>query len=208
MPMLVAKRALARLEEGNARFVAHSRGNAADVSAQQRAGLVDGQEPFAIILGCSDSRVPAELVFDQGLGDLFVVRVAGNIAAQSQLGSIELAAERFGTRLVVVMGHSHCGAITTAVDCLLSGELPGSPNLRFIVEKIRPAVEPLFDTDLRHDRDRLIAAGVRANVHATVHQLRDGTPVLGALAAEAGLIVTAAEYDLRTGAVEFIDDLR
>ena len=118
--MLNARQAFQRLREGNLRFVSNQAFQSLQAHPGVRADLSNGQEPFAVILGCSDSRVPAELVFDQGFGDLFVIRVAGNIVAPSQVGSVEFAASRFGTRLVVVMGHSQCGAIA-AYSCLFGG---------------------------------------------------------------------------------------
>src|SRR5258706_13025023 len=121
----------------------------------RRRELAAGQEPFAIILGCSDSRVPAEIVFDQGLGDLFVIRVAGNIVAPSQIGSVEFAAERFGTRLVVVLGHSRCGAIQATLEELALPTEGKSRNLRSIVDRIRPSVEALMATDLKSDHAAL-----------------------------------------------------
>src|SRR5213080_3659874 len=139
--MITALDALARLRDGNRRFVANQTRGPALSGPARRAVLVAGQEPFAIILGCSDSRVPAELVFDQGFGDLFVIRVAGNIVAPSQVGSVEFAASRFGTRLVVVMGHSQCGAVVATLD-EVQGRAPNqSRNLRSIVDRIRPSVE-------------------------------------------------------------------
>src|SRR5436853_6559583 len=147
--MITAVEALARLRDGNRRFVANQTRAPALSDHARRAALVAGQEPFAIVLGCSDSRVPAELVFDRGFGDLFVIRVAGNIVAPSQVGSVEFAAARFGTRLVVVMGHSQCGAITATVDELLGRSTTESANLRSIVDRVRPSVERLL-ADSRH----------------------------------------------------------
>src|SRR6476659_6660416 len=132
--------ALDRLREGNARFVANESRPSDAADQALRARLVAGQAPFAIVLGCSDSRVPAELVFDQGFGDLFVIRVAGNIVAPSQVGSVEFAAARYGTPLVVVMGHSQCGAILATLE-ELQQPTSQSRNLRSIVDRIRPSVE-------------------------------------------------------------------
>lgn len=202
--MIPANEALERLQEGNKRFAANVRGADAILSQVRRAELVNHQAPFAIVLGCADSRVPAEIVFDQGLGDLFVVRVAGNIVAPSQIGSVEFAAERFGTRLVVVMGHTHCGAVGATVDHLLTNE-PATAHLGSIVDRIRPAVRPLLGTSLAGDRDGLVRAAVRANVLASAHQLRSSTALLERLTRENGLLVVGAEYDLETGVVEFFD---
>jgi carbonic anhydrase len=166
---------------------------------------VAGQEPFAIVLGCSDSRVPAELVFDQGLGDLFVIRVAGNIVAPSQIGSVEFAATRYDTRLVVVLGHSQCGAILATLDELRRPAGNQSPSLRSIVDRVRPSVETLFATELRHDTDALVRQAVRANVRASVNQLRHGSEILEGLVHHGGMLVVGAEYSLETGIVDFFE---
>ena len=171
----------------------------------RRQSLTGGQTPFAIILGCSDSRVPAELVFDQGLGDLFVIRVAGNIVAPSQVGSIEFAAERFGTPLVVVPGHSQCGAVCATLEELERPANSRSPNLSSIVDRIRPAVEPLLDTGHNRDRDELIARAVHANIRKATDQLRHGSAILERLIRERRLLVAGAHYSLETGLVEFLD---
>jgi carbonic anhydrase len=167
--------------------------------------LAAGQEPFAIILGCSDSRVPAEIVFDQGLGDLFVIRVAGNIVASSQVGSVEFAAERFGTRLVVVLGHSRCGAVLATLEELRRPTENQSRNLRSIVDRIRPSVGALLATELRHDPDALVRHAVRANVCVSANHLRHGSEVLEQLIQRDGLLVVGAEYSLETGVVGFFD---
>jgi carbonic anhydrase len=199
--------ALQRLRDGNRRFVSNVRGVESLVTQARRVDLVAGQEPFAIILGCSDSRVPAELVFDQGLGDLFVIRVAGNIVAPSQVGSVEFAATQFGTRLVVVLGHSRCGAILATLDALRGPEESHSRNLRSIVDRVRPSVEALLATDLRHDADALVREAVRANVCASVDHLRRGSEILEDLIANDGLLVVGAEYSLESGVVDFFDGL-
>ena len=197
--------ALERLREGNRRFASGEPAAHALQSEARRAELVFSQEPFAIILGCADSRVPAEIVFDQGLGDLFVIRVAGNIVAPSLVGSVEFAAERFGTRLVVVLGHSSCGAILATVEDLLTpGDHP-SRNQRAIVERVRPSVEGLLATELRHDPEALVRHAVRLNIRASADHLRHGSDVLEQLIAEDGLLVVGAEYSLETGEVEFFD---
>jgi carbonic anhydrase len=196
-----------RLRDGNRRFVSNVRGPDALASEARRAEVAAGQEPFAIILGCSDSRVPAEIVFDQGLGDLFVIRVAGNIVAPSQIGSVEFAAERFGTRLVVVLGHSQCGAILATIDELRRPTINQSRNLRSIVDRVRPAVEPLLRTELQHDPDALVRNAVRANVRVSAGHLRHGSEVLEQLIDRDGLSVVGAEYSLETGSVDFFDGL-
>ncbi len=203
--MLSAREALERLQEGNRRFAAHAGVGEAALDPGRRARLAGGQEPFAIVLGCSDSRVPAEIVFDQGLGDLFVIRVAGNIVAPSQVGSVEFAAERFGTRLVVVLGHTQCGAITATVEELQRPRETQSRNLRAIVDRVRPSVESLMATDLRHDLPALVSHAVRANIRASVSHLRHGSQVLEQLIQERELLVVGAEYSLETGVVDFFE---
>jgi carbonic anhydrase len=203
--MVSAREALKRLQEGNSRFASNVRGSDAFLSHTRRAELTMGQQPFAIILGCSDSRVPAEIVFDQGLGDLFVIRVAGNIVAPSQVGSVEFAAERFGTRLVVVLGHSQCGVILATLDELRRPTENQSRNLQAIVDRVRPSVEGLLATELRHDTDALVGQAVRANIRTAVHHLRHGSPVLEQLIQEDGLLVVGAEYSLESGVVDFFD---
>jgi carbonic anhydrase len=203
--MIPARDALTRLREGNRRFVSDALPSDADVSQRRRTELASSQEPFAIILGCSDSRVPAEIVFDQGLGDLFVVRVAGNIVAPSLVGSVEFAAARFNTRLVVVLGHSQCGAITATLEELSRTSETQSRNLRSIVDRVRPSVEPLLQTELARDPEALVRQAVRANIRASANHLRHGSALLEQLIAEDGLLVVGAEYSLETGLVDFFD---
>ena len=203
--MASAREALTRLRDGNLRFASNVRGSDAFVSHTRRADLAAGQQPFAIVLGCSDSRVPAEIVFDQGLGDLFVIRVAGNIVAPSQVGSVEFAAARFGTRLVVVLGHSQCGVILATIEELRRPTENQSRNLQSIVDRVRPSVEGLLATDLRHDSEGLVKQAVRANIRASANQLRHGSQVLEQLIQDDGLLVVGAEYSLETGVVEFFD---
>jgi carbonic anhydrase len=205
--VIPARPALERLQEGNRRFVSEAPRHNALASQARRSAVAAGQEPFAIILGCSDSRVPAELVFDQGLGDLFVIRVAGNIVAPSQVGSVEFAAARFGTRLVVVLGHSQCGAVLATLDELQRPTANHSRHLHSIVDRIRPSVEPLLATGLRADHDALVHDAVRANVRASANHLRHGSDVLERLIAHEGLVVVGAEYSLETGVVDFFDGL-
>jgi carbonic anhydrase len=202
--MIPAAEALERLREGNRRFAANL-ATAAVSHPARRAELVDGQEPFAIILGCSDSRVPAELVFDQGFGDLFVIRVAGNIVAPSQVGSVEFAAARFNTRLVVVMGHSQCGAVIAALDDVLGRTNEQSRNLRSIVDRVRPSVEAARAGRQDDAEDAWLREAVRANVRASVDHLRHGSGLLEQLIAREGLVVVGAEYSLETGVVTFLD---
>lgn len=203
--MISAREALERLKEGNRRFVAGVRSTDTLASPTRLAELAAGQEPFAVILGCSDSRVPVEIVFDQGLGDLFVIRVAGNVVASSQIGSVEFAAERFGTRLVVVLGHSRCGAVQATLEELQRPTETQSRNLRSIVDRVRPSVEGLLAAGLAQNPDALMARAIRANVRASVGHLRYGSDVLEQLAQSDGLWVVGAEYSLETGCVEFYD---
>ena len=206
--MISAQQALAQLQEGNRRFVSGAPHRDAHMSPKRRSELANGQAPFAAILGCSDSRVPVELVFDQGLGDLFVIRVAGNIVAPSQVGSVEFAAERFGTRLVVVLGHSRCGAVTATLEELLRPTptlTNQSRNIYSIVERIRPGIEGLLETNLRHDPDELVHHAVRANIRASANHLRHGSQIIEQLIQSDGLLVVGAEYSLETGVVEFFD---
>ena len=203
--MLTAQEALERLKSGNARFVKGETTQQKLLTHQERAEMASEQNPFAIVLGCSDSRVPAEMVFDQGLGDLFVIRVAGNIVAPSQVGSVEFAAERYDCAVVVVLGHSHCGAIQATIGTLMNPDQPPSSNLMSIVNRVRPSVEILMQTDLKDDLKKLSAHAVRSNVFASVNQLRHGSAVLEQLIAKGKMIVVGAEYSLETGEVIFFD---
>ena len=203
--MISASEALQRLREGNRRFVAGVRARETLTIEAQRNALAAGQEPFAIILGCSDSRVPAEIVFDQGLGDLFVIRIAGNIVAESQVGSVEFAAARFGTRLVVVLGHSQCGVVQAALEELRHQADHPSRNVRSIVDRVRPSMEALLATGLRDDPGALIEQAVRANIRASASQLRHGSEVLEQLIRDEGLFVVGAEYSLESGEVDFFE---
>jgi carbonic anhydrase len=201
--MITAQEALRQLKEGNGRFVSGARSGDRLTNQARRNELATGQEPFAIILGCSDSRVPAEIVFDRGLGDLFVIRVAGNIVASSQIDSVEFAAARFGTRLVVVLGHSQCGAILATLEALQQPSDRRSSNLRSIVDRVRPSVEALLATDLRYDHETLVQQAVRANIHTSVNHLRHGSAVLDQLIQNEELLIVGAEYSLETGVVDF-----
>ena len=193
--------ALERLREGNRRFAAGLRSMEVLATHTRRSDLLAGQRPFAIVLGCSDSRVPAEIVFDQGLGDLFVIRAAGNVVAPSQVGSVEFAATQYDTRLVVVLGHSQCGAIAATLEELSQPSATRSRNLQSIVNRIRPSVETLLATELRHNPAALARQAVKANVQASVDHLRHGSEVLKDLVAGSGLRIVGAEYlgDRRRG---------
>jgi carbonic anhydrase len=203
--VISAREGLNLLREGNRRFVADVRSHDTLPSRARRIELAAGQEPFAAILGCSDSRVPVEIVFDQGLGDLFVIRVAGNIVAPSQVGSVEFAAEQFGSRLVVVLGHSKCGAIEATLEQLQRPKENQSHNLHSIVDLVRPSVEGLLATDLKYDLEELKHQAVRANIRASANHLRHGSEIIEHLIRNDGLLVVGAEYSLETGVVDFFD---
>lgn len=203
--MIPANEALARLKEGNARFVSGNTQLDPHFMQKERGQLVGGQAPFAVVLGCSDSRVPVEIVFDQGLGDLFVIRVAGNVVALSQIGSVEFAAVNFGVRLVVVLGHTQCGAVKATLDELREPSANPSRNLASIVDRVRPSVAGLLDTELRNDPVALEAAAVRSNVRVSVSGLRHGSEILENLIDTDGLMIVGAEYSLETGQVEFFN---
>jgi carbonic anhydrase len=206
--MLTAREALERLTQGNERFATNVRSLDALLSHARRPDMPEGQNPFAIILGCSDSRVPAEVVFDQGLGDLFVIRVAGNIVAPSQVGSVEFAAARFGTRLVVVMGHTRCGAIQATVDSVRDPALDAaSRNIASIVDRVRPAVLSVATPELRAQPEEWIRRATRANVRVSVNHLRHGSSILEELIQRDGLRVVGAEYSLDSGRVDFFDTI-
>jgi len=200
-----AEKALAELKAGNQRFVAGKNNQDPSALRNRRNEVASGQNPFAVILGCSDSRVPAELVFDQGLGDLFVIRVAGNIVAPSQIGSVEFAVSQYDTHLVVVLGHTQCGAVCATVEDLKRSGDQSSKNIQSIVHRIRPVVEPFRYTDLWQDDNRLIAAAVRANVLASANQLRHGSEILENLIENHNLLIVCAEYNLDTGEVEWLN---
>src|SRR5689334_21656265 len=203
--MISAREALARLQAGNRRFASDTAERTRLLGAARRAELATQQAPFAIVLGCSDSRVPAEIIFDQGLGDLFVIRVAGNIVAPSQIGSVEFAVYRFATPLVVVVGHTLCGGVGATLDVLQNRAGPGSRGLMSIVDRIRPAIEPLVQTDLAAQPDALMRASIRANVRASANQLRHGSEIIERLVSERRLAVVGGVYDLATGEVDFFD---
>jgi len=203
--MISATDALLELRDGNRRFVAGEVDAASMAGRAHQAGMSNGQTPFAIVLACSDSRVPVELVFDQGFGDLFVIRVAGNVVAPSQIGSIEFAASQFDTKLVVVLGHSNCGAVIATLKELSLEKTHRSPNLRAIVDRVRPAIEPLLETHRDSDDQALMGAAVRANIQASVEKLSHGSLILEQLINNSELTIVGAEYSIETGKVEFFD---
>jgi len=204
--MISAEAALERLREGNRRFVSDEVSDETLASREHRAGAATPQNPFAIILACSDSRVPTELIFDRGIGDLFVIRVAGNIVAPSQIGSIEYAAKQFNTQLVVVLGHSDCGAIIATLQELALKDSHRSPNLRAIVDRVRPALEPVLADDCDVDNEAVISACVRANIRASVEKLQHGSLILEQLIESGDLKIVGAEYSIETGNIEFFED--
>ncbi len=202
--MKSAEQALQMLQEGNKRFVAGIR----DEDSPHISDLIkvqDRQNPFAIILGCSDSRVPAEIIFDQGMGDLFVIRIAGNIVAPSQLGSIEFAVEQFGTPLVLVLGHSSCGAVSATLEDIRNPAAENSSNVFSIVKRIRPVVENLLKSESTQDRQAVLEAAIKANIMASVKQLQTESPLLQTYIEKKQLLIVGAEYSLTTGEVEFLD---
>jgi carbonic anhydrase len=203
--MTSALDALTRLREGNKRFAAGTLKLGTSNTSERRLELAEGQDPFAIILGCSDSRVPAEIVFDQGLGDLFVIRVAGNIVAPSQVASVEFAADTFGTRLVVVLGHSNCGAITATVDALRRPADQRTRHLGSIIDRVTPSVEPLLAAGSNLEYADLVHQAVRANIRVSADHLRHGSELLERMIRDTGLMVVGAEYSLETGLVDFFD---
>ncbi len=202
--MVSAREALDRLREGNRRFASNVKADAKRIG-QRPAEVADKQEPFAIILGCSDSRVPAEIIFDQGLGDLFVIRVAGNIVAPSQIGSIEFATQKFGTQLVVVLGHTHCGAVEATIDELQQPAEKQSRNIAAIVSRIQPSVIDLLERGNVTNRDELMHKAIRENVRFSVNALRHGSEIIEELIGNGELLIVGAEYSLDTGIVEFFD---
>jgi len=205
--MITANEALKKLQDGNQRFASGVRSIDTLVKQVQRSELVERQSPFAIILGCSDARVPAEIIFDQGLGDLFVIRVAGNIVAPSQLGSIEFAVKQFGSPLVVVLGHSKCGAVTATLDELKNPSEKQSSNVLSIVDRIRSTVEPLFNKELLKNPQQLLESAIRANIIASTNQLKHESKMLEKLIQQDTLTIVGAEYSLETGKVHFFRDI-
>lgn len=200
--MITAQEALSRLLEGNKRFVMDEQDKSALPTQSRRHELLAGQNPFAVVLGCSDSRVPLEMIFDQGLGYLFVIRVAGNIVAPSQIGSIEFAVEQFGTPLVVVLGHSNCGAVKATLEQLKRPTDNRSPNLKSIVGRISPAVETLVERQPELSADELMPLAIRANIRASVNQLQHGSSILEGLVEQEKLLIVGGEYCLKRGSVE------
>jgi carbonic anhydrase len=206
-PMISGRDALERLQEGNRRFTAGLNESSGFMTRSSHQDLLEGQNPFAVILGCSDSRAPVEMVFDQGLGDLFVIRIAGNIVAPSQIGSVEFAVEKFGTPLVVVMGHTRCGAVEATIEHIMQKDETRSRNLRSIVSRIRPAVEKLMEDDPGNDPNALMEKVIKANVRVGTEGLRHGSEILEKHVQSNNLLIVGAEYSLETGMVDFFDGI-
>ena len=202
--MMSAQEALERLREGNRQYARAEYGPNTRLNDPRRVETVNERKPFAIILGCSDARVPPEIVFNQGLGDLFVVRVAGNIVASSQCDSIEFAAEQLGCRLIVVLGHSHCRAVTMTLEVLRQSPAYQCRIPQSFVSRIRPAIKRQLRDESRVDFDTLVRDAISANIVASVNQLRHGTASLRRLVRKEGLLVVGAEYSVETGVVEFL----
>jgi carbonic anhydrase len=202
--MLSPEEALARLREGNKRFAAGESSFAEHLTQARREAVLKNQEPFAIVLGCSDSRVPASIVFDQGLGDLFAIRVAGNIVSPSQIGSVEFAAARFGTRLAVVLGHSSCGVVTAALQEARAPE-PQTKSLLSIVRRVRPSVASALEASPDAPFEAILARAVRLNIRASVNMLRNASALLEGLIENGRLAVVGAEYSLDSGLVDFFE---
>ena len=204
--MISAQQALQKLRDGNRRFVADESDHTKLTHRKSRDEVAAAQSPFAIVLGCSDSRVPTEIIFDQGLGDLFVIRVAGNIVAASQVGSIEFAAEHFGARLIVVMGHSRCSAVLTTLEELERPADSRSPNVAAIVNFIRPSVQGLLLPGNTLGHDELVSQAIRENIRNSVDHLKLNSDILRRMIRDNDLMVVGAQYSLATGVVSFLDD--
>ena len=203
--MISAIDAIERLRQGNLRFVDGKSNIDASQNKVARADLVHGQSPIAIVLACSDSRVPVEMIFDQGMGKLFVIRVAGNIVAPSQIGSIEFAAKQFGIKLVVVLGHSNCGAVIATLEELSLEQTHRSPNLGAIVDRVRPAVESLIEQNRDIDDAATIDEAVTLNVRRSVDLVQQGSLIIEDLIESGELEIVGAEYSIGSGIVDFLD---
>ena len=195
--------ALERLIAGNRRFAAR----APTVRPLFDPIFVEGQRPFAIVVGCSDSRTPVEIIFDEGFGDLFVVRVAGPVVAPSIVGSVEFAASTFGTRLVVVLGHTNCGAIRASMDVLRTGDRPESRNLRAITDRIVPQIRGIVRNPGAMTDAQIWRAAMRCKVEGCADDLRHGSQLLEEMVLAGQVAVVGADYDLATGKVDFFDGL-
>ncbi len=195
-PSVAPAEAISKLKEGNGRYTSGNLQHPAQ-TAERRTELANTQHPFAAVVSCSDSRVPPEIVFDQGLGDLFVVRVAGNVINDEGLGSLEYTVDHLGTRLILVLGHQRCGAVDAARQTIASkGKAPG--HIQSLVAAIKPAVEATAKDDLE--------TTIKANVKNVVQALRSSTPILKAEVDSGKIQVVGGYYSLDTGAVTFLDE--
>jgi carbonic anhydrase len=195
-PSVAPAEAISKLKEGNGRYTSGNLQHPGQTT-ERRTELAKTQHPFAGIVSCSDSRVPPEIVFDQGLGDLFIVRVAGNVINDEGLGSVEYTVDHLGTRLILVLGHQRCGAVDAARETIAAkGKAPG--HIESLVTAIRPAVEATAKDDLE--------TTVKANVKNVVQALRSSTPILKAKVDSGELRVVGAYYSLDTGSVTFLDE--
>jgi carbonic anhydrase len=195
-PSVAPTEAISKLKEGNGRYTSGNLQHPGQ-TAERRTELANTQSPFAAIVSCSDSRVPPEIVFDQGLGDLFVVRVAGNVINNEGLGSIEYTVDHLGTRLILVLGHQSCGAVKAAKETIAAkGRAPG--HIQSLVTAIKPAVEATAKDDLE--------TTIKANVKSVVRALRSSTPILKAEVDSGKIQVVGGYYSLDTGAVTFLDE--
>ncbi len=188
-----ADQALKKLIEGNKRFASLKQKHP-NQGVRRRAEVSKGQKPFAVIVGCSDSRIPPEILFDQGIGDIFVIRDAGNIVDDVVLGSIEYAVDHLGTRLVVILGHSKCGAVTATVQ---GGEAHG--HVGSIVKAIIPAVKKA-----KGKKGDLVDNAIRANIDIVTKQVKSSTPVIAKLVRTGKVKVVGAYYDIDTGLVQIL----
>jgi len=201
-----AKNALLRLIQGNRRFVKNRSTGIVAIQRNARKLMLKSRGPFAIILSCSDSRAPSEILFDQGLGDLFVIRVAGNVVAPSLIGSVEFAAATTQARLVVVMGHTQCGAIQATFDAVQGKKAVLSENIHDIVERISPHIHRLVARKKGSvKREDILRDAVRANVLASANHLRHGSRFLENMVRDKELMIVGAEYDIDSGIVDFFD---
>ncbi len=201
--MMTGSETLRHLVEGNRRFIGGSSRLGSGIDAYRRGELTNGQNPVAVVVGCSDSRVPLEIIFDQGLGDLFVIRVAGNIINPSQIESVEFAVAELETPLVVILGHHDCGAIQAAVTELEQKVLPQPLQLPTLMKALRPAVEPMLAADPPLAPGELVERAIRANIKNSVARLTSQSALLAARVQEERLLIVGAEYSLATGMVDF-----
>jgi carbonic anhydrase len=195
-PAVAPAEAISKLKEGNGRYTSGNLQHPGQ-TAERRAELIKSQHPFAAIIGCADSRIPPEIVFDQGLGDLFICRVAGNVVDDQSLGSIEYAVDHLGVRLILVLGHQDCGAVKSARE-LIAAKSKAPGHIQSLITAIKPAVEATAKDDLD--------ATIKANVKHVVNALRSSKPILKAKVDSGDVQVIGGYYTLETGAVTFLDE--